>query len=50
MTAFVTIVSPILAAAFGLLFVFCGELDTALACLLLAPAGVMLAPYLEGAE
>jgi hypothetical protein len=50
MTAFVTIVSPILAAAFGLLFVFCGELDTAMACLLFAPAGVMIAPYLDGAE
>ena len=50
MAAIVTCLSPILAALFCALFAWCGDYQLALWCLLLGPAGMFAAPYLEDAR
>lgn len=46
MSAFVMCLSPIIAAFFCALFAFCGDYPLAVWSLLLAPAGMLAAPYL----
>lgn len=50
MSALVMCVSPLVAAAFAALFTFCGDYALAAWCLLIAPAGIIIAPYLEVSE
>jgi hypothetical protein len=50
MSALIMCLSPLVAAAFCALFAWCGDYPLALWCLLLGPAGMLAAPYLEEAE
>lgn len=50
MTAFIMCLSPFLAAFFCALFTLCGDYPLALWCLLIAPVGIAVAPYLGEGE
>lgn len=48
MAALIMCLSPIVAAFFCGLFALCGDYPLAVWCLLIAPAGIAVAPYIEG--
>lgn len=50
MAALVTCLAPFVAALFCGIFAWCGDYPLAVWCLLMAPAGIIIAPYLEESE